>query len=195
MIVTKSDLKYYLEQDRIQLNKVLKKPRIIGDEVWRFQILLRKEEYHKNNRNSIRCLFYKSLRHKLGVKLGFTIFPNTFGPGLSIAHYGTIIVNKDSNIGSNCRIHANVNIGTQAGVSGLAPTIGDNCYIGPGAKLFGDITIGNNTAVGANAVVNRSFQEGDCTLGGIPAKVISKKSSMGLWLKPHEISKLKGGDL
>lgn len=192
MISTKADLKYYLDQDRIQLNKSIKKPRLIGDEVWRFQIYLRKEEYHKNNGNTIRKNIYKLFRHRLGVKLGFTIFPNTFGPGLSIAHYGTIIVNKHSKIGSNCRIHANVNIGTQAGVSGAAPTLGHNCYIGPGVKIFGNIIIGNNTAIGANAVVNKSFQSGECTLGGIPAKIISKKNSVGLWLKKHEIDKLMG---
>ncbi|MBY8155781.1 serine acetyltransferase [Vibrio fluvialis] len=191
MIVTKSDLNYYLDQDRIQLNKKNTKPRIVGDEVWRFQILLRKEEYHLNNKNKYRFIFYKILRHRLGIKLGFTIYPNVFGPGLSIAHYGTIIVNKECKIGPNCRIHANVNIGTQAGVSGSAPEIGSNCYIGPGSKLYGKIIIGDNTAIGANAVVNKSYPDGNVTLGGIPAKVISQKSSEGLWLKPHEIEKLQ----
>jgi len=73
-----------------------------------------------------------------------------------------------------------VNIGTAAGQSEAAPTIGDNCYIGPGAKLFGPIEIGSNTAIGANAVVNRSFPDGHLTLGGIPAKQISSRGSEGL---------------
>ena len=46
--------------------------------------------------------------------------------------------------------------------------------------MFGKIVIGDNVAIGANAVVNKSFPEGNATLGGIPAKVISQKSSEGL---------------
>jgi serine O-acetyltransferase len=76
-----------------------------------------------------------------------------------------------------------VNIGTEAGKSASSPTIGDNCYIGPGAKIFGEIIIGANTVIGANAVVNKSFPEGNQTIAGIPARVISQKSSEGLLIK------------
>ena len=78
-------------------------------------------------------------------------------------------------IGANCRIHACTNIGTSAGASGEAPVIGDNCYIGPVAKLVEKIVLGNNIAIGANAVVNKSFDMDDITLGGIPARIISHK--------------------
>jgi serine O-acetyltransferase len=37
--------------------------------------------------------------------------------------------------------------------NGGSPTIGDNVYIGPGAKIFGKIRIGNNVRIGANCVV------------------------------------------
>lgn len=53
------------------------------------------------------------------------------------------------------------------------PVIGDNCYIGPGAKLFGDIRIGNNVAIGANSVVNKSFED-NVTIAGVPAKIVNK---------------------
>ena len=79
-----------------------------------------------------------------------------------------------------------MNIGTKAGFGDLAPTIGDNCYIGPGAKLFGDIVVGNNVAIGANAVVNKSFRENDITVAGVPAKVISHKGSKGLLITAGE---------
>jgi len=55
--------------------------------------------------------------------------------------------------------------------------LGNNVYIGPGAKLFGSITVGNNVAVGANAVVNTNIPD-NVTVGGIPAKIISEKSSV-----------------
>ena len=85
-------------------------------------------------------------------------------------------MNPNAKIGKNCRIHVGVNIGSAAD-SDETPVIGDNVYIGPGAKIFGGIVIGNNTVIGANAVVNKSFPEGGVTIGGIPAKIISAKSS------------------
>ena len=53
MIQSKNDLKYYLECDRIALRAKTKKPRFMSDEIWRFQILLRKREYH--NKTKIAC--------------------------------------------------------------------------------------------------------------------------------------------
>ena len=92
-------------------------------------------------------------------------------------------MNGAAKVGANCRLHVGVNIGTSAGQRSAAPVLGDNCYIGPGAKLFGAITIGDGTVIGANAVVNRDFPEGEVTLGGVPAKVISDKSSAGLVIR------------
>lgn len=110
--------------------------------------------------------------HVLMLKTGIVIQPNCFGPGLSIAHAGTIIVHPDVRVGSNCRILACVNIGT--GSDSMVPKIGDNCYIGPGVKMFGGIVIGDNVKIGANAVVNKSFPEGNCTLVGIPAHKVER---------------------
>lgn len=70
-----------------------------------------------------------------------------------------------------------VNIGTRAGVPDEAPTIGDDVYIGPGAKLFGRIEVSDRIAVGANAVVNKSFGEPGISIGGVPAKKISDKGN------------------
>jgi len=110
--------------------------------------------------------------------LGFSIPPNIFGPGLSIAHYGTIVVNKFAQIGENCRLHTCVNIGTEAGYEDRAPKIGDNVYIGPGAKIFGDISIPNNVAIGANAVVNKSFTQENIVLAGVPARKVGEIKDM-----------------
>ena len=125
--------------------------------------------------------------NKLSIKLGFTIPLNVFGPGLSIAHRGTIVVNGNANIGANCRIHTCVNIGTQAGYEGRAPKIGNNVYIGPGAKIFGPIEIADSIAIGANSVVNKSFKEPGITIAGIPAKRISDKNSTELLIKATEL--------
>jgi serine O-acetyltransferase len=160
----------------------------IRNEIYSFEVKLRKLEYALNcSNNPIRTVYRKFLFRRISIRLGYSISPNTFGPGLSIAHRGTIVVNGGARIGANCRIHVDVNIGTEAGKSAAAPTIGDNCYIGPGAKIFGPIEIGSGTVVGANAVVNKSFPEGNQSLGGIPAKAISEKNSDGLLIKGHKI--------
>ena len=142
---------------------------------------MRKLEYALNcRRNPILKLYRRILFRHTSVKLGFSIPPNTFGPGLAIAHRGTIVVNGGAKIGANCRIHVDVNIGTEAGKDSAAPIIGDNCCIAPGAKIFGPITIGAGTVVGANAVVNKDFPQGNQTIAGVPARVVSKKSSENL---------------
>lgn len=112
----------------------------------------------------------------MSVRLGFSIPINIFGPGLCIAHRGTIVINKNVRIGENCRIHACTNIGSNRNDS-LAPKIGNNVYIGPGAKIFGDIIIADNIAIGANSVVNKSFYEIDISIAGVPAKKINSKGT------------------
>lgn len=71
------------------------------------------------------------------------------------------MVSGGAKVGANCRLHASVNIGTAAGKSADAPHIGDNCHIGSGVKMFGLITLGDNIAIGANAVVNKNFPDGN----------------------------------
>jgi serine O-acetyltransferase len=187
MIASHKEYREYLEADRISLNRSRSLRSRLLDDVWRYQRLMRKLEYVTNCKKSrlVRLLTAYRFR-KLGAKLGFSIPINVFGPGLSIAHPGTIVVNSGSTVGANCRLHVCVNIGTGAGKRFDAPDIGDNCYIAPGAKIFGGITIGPNTVIGANAVVNRSFPEGNATIAGVPAKRISACTSKGLLIQGHE---------
>ncbi len=179
MIKSKADLKEYLLQDKIALGIKKKRPRYFGDKIWKFEILLRKLEYATNCGKGIlgkaKKLYLRYKYNKLSLALGFSIGVNVFDKGLSIAHYGTIVVGN-AKIGKNCRIHEGVCIGATNG-SKEYPIIGDNCFIGTGAKIIGDITLGNNIAVGANAVVVKSFLENDITIGGIPAGIISKRNS------------------
>lgn len=124
--------------------------------------------------------------YRLSVQLGFSIPFDVFGPGLSIAHRGTIIVNKNASVGKNCRIHADTNIGSNREAT-LAPKIGNNVYIGPGAKIFGDVLIADNIAIGANSVVNKSFYEKGISIAGTPAKKINEKGSDGILILATEI--------
>jgi serine O-acetyltransferase len=185
MINSKQDYLNYLDADRIALGKPIYSIKVALieylklDLIWKFQRLLRKAEYYKNVRSQksligkIRYIFIKRRFKKASLKLGFSIPENVFGPGLAIMHYGTIIINPRTKVGTNCRIHACVNIGESGGKAG-APIIGNNVYIGPGAKIYGDITIPNNSAIAANAAVGKSFYNEGMLIGGVPAKEIAK---------------------
>jgi len=113
-------------------------------------------------------------------KLGISIMPRTqIGPWLYIGHWGTIVVSPEASIGRNCNISHGVTIGKSArGPRKGVPAIGDNVYIGPGAKIIGSIRVGNNVAIGANAVVTRDIPD-NSVAAGIPAKVISEAGSEG----------------
>lgn len=138
-----------------------------------FQRLLRHIEYLDGRGGPFRFVRLVQVWRlkQLGMKLGFSIPRHVFGPGLSLAHYGSIVVNGDARVGRNARIHSDVNIGV---ADGLVPRIGHDVYIGPGAKLFGGITIGDGAVIGANAVVNRDIPAG-VVAGGVPARIIADR--------------------
>lgn len=180
-IQSKNDYREFIKADRRSLGIQGSRNWFNFNEILTFQVRLRRLEYALNcSKNPFRILVNRYLYRKTAIRLGFSISPNTLGPGLSIAHRGTIVINGGARIGANCRLHVGVNIGTEAGKADSAPTIGDNCYIGPGVKIFGPITIGSGSVIGANAVVNKSFPKGNQTIAGVPASVISNKSSEGL---------------
>ena len=185
MISSKTDLREYLEADKRALSRTKAYP-AINDYIWKYEILLRKCEYYHNleKKSIIKKLWGGVIRYRrssLGAMCGFSIPVNTVGKGLCIAHIGPIIISQYARIGDNCRIHVGVNIGADARKSCVAPRIGNNVYIAPGAKIFGDVEIADNIAIGANAVVNKSFLEKSISIGGVPAKKISDLGSEGIF--------------
>lgn len=177
MIKSKSDYLHFLKAD-------LDAAHIAGWQFWMilqhpaiyFTRTLRRVEYYQNCREDflgrwfgVLCKVHFRL---LSIYLGYTIPANTCGPGLKLNHWGTIVISPDARIGRNAQINVCVNIGLK---DGRAPTIGDNVYIGPGAKLFGGIVIGNNVSIGANAVVNKSCPD-NATLVGVPARIVHDRS-------------------
>lgn len=99
------------------------------------------------------------------------------GPGLYIGHFGGIFIHKDVKMGKFCNISQGNTIGTSGrGDRRGAPRIGDFVYIGAGAKVIGKIEVGNNVAIGANAVVTKDLPD-NAVAAGIPARVVSMKAS------------------
>ncbi len=104
------------------------------------------------------------------------------GPGLHIDHFGGVVLNPKVRMGSNCNIAHGVTIGSggRGFINGKdlegVPQLGDRVYIATGACVFGPITIGNDVAVGANAVVNKSLPDRSVAVG-VPARVVNFKGS------------------
>lgn len=183
MISSRKELKEHIAQDAKANRRTSTVSHLFGDEIWKFQKAMRKCDYYSTKKRFnflfiIPYVFYKIRYHSLSVKLGFSMPYNIFGKGLSIAHYGTIVISRKSIIGENCRIHACVNIGV-SGKSG-APKIGNNVFIGPGVKIVGDVSIADGVCLGAGAVVVKSITEPNTTWAGVPARQISNNSSRKL---------------
>ncbi len=191
MITSKKEYLEYVAADRAALGRVNRKfPLTLLDLPLRYQLVLRRAEYYKNCYKKWwqkPAVLFALWRHRvIGNRCGYSIPLNVCGKGLNLAHLGTVVINAGARIGEYCRIHVDVNIGTAAGAGNKAPTIGDRVYIAPGAKIFGEIEIADDIAIGANAVVNKSFTEAGISIGGIPAKKISDKGSKGLLYAPEE---------
>lgn len=181
---TKQELREYLAADKRALcvPEGKRRPGLLNDDIWKFEIFLRKREYYADQTGAL-CklpMLYYTLRwYRLGVRLGYSIPIHVFGPGLSIAHRGTIVVNGNARVGAYCRVQEGVTIGTTGG-SDKAPRLGDYVFLGSGAKVIGDIDIAGGVAVGANAVVVKSCEEENVSLAGVPAKIVTRKGSAAM---------------
>ncbi len=178
MIKTKADLKDFIkyEKKKYPLSGSHGVYRfLVQDEIyiiWKFQLLLRKCEFYKNTNKKLRYLFTLRKLNKYRNYYGIHIPLNVFDKGLKIAHLGSILVNGKAKVGKDCSIHINTAIVAKGNTDGV-PIIGDNCVIGVGSVILGDIKISDGIAIGANSLVNKSFEEDDITIAGIPAKKIS----------------------
>lgn len=158
----------------------------LTNDILRFQRRMRITEYY-----SVQPGWWNRLRYYLNFgiylrqskKLGFTIPINVIGKGLCIVHYGTIVISPKARIGEFFRVHPGTCVGEYHG----APQIGDYVYLGPGAKVFGQIDIGNFVSIGANAVVQKSVDSCSVVVG-VPARSVAHGRSVDLGLYPITLS-------
>ena len=119
-------------------------------------------------------MIYKHIQYKTGIQvpLGTQI-----DRGLKFFHYSGIVIAASAKIGKNVSIHQGVTIGRSfAGLNAGVPTVGNNVVVFAGAKILGNIHIGDGAVVGANAVVTRDVPD-NSVVAGIPARVISDDSN------------------
>ena len=93
------------------------------------------------------------------------------GPGLVLIHATGIVINGRVRAGANLHLEHQVTIGAEGRQS---PVIGDDVFIGAGAKVIGAVTVGDGARIGANAVVVDDVPP-HTTVVGIPAKVVRRR--------------------
>lgn len=95
-----------------------------------------------------------------------------FGPGFVLIHSLGVVINGSVRGGRNVRLEHQVTIGAEKRQS---PVLGDDVFVGAGAKILGRVRIGDGAKVGANAVVLRDVPPG-ATAVGIPARIVRSRS-------------------
>lgn len=141
---------------------------------------------------SIKAIIYHKLSHFLYLKklyflarliserakrkTGIEIHPGaTIGKNLFIDHGMGVVIGETTIIGDNVILMHGVTLGGTGKEQGKRhPNIGNNVFIGCGAKILGNITIGDNTKIGANAVLLKDINDNH-TAVGVPAKVVEEK--------------------
>ncbi len=106
---------------------------------------------------------------------GIEIHPGAIiGDGFFIDHGMGVVIGETAEIGHNVTMYHGVTLGGTSLIHGKRhPTIEDNVVIGAGAKILGAIVIGNNSRIGANAVVVKSVPP-DSVVVGVPGQVVHR---------------------
>lgn len=98
----------------------------------------------------------------------------TIGVGLKMPHPLCIVIGGKVKIGDHCKIMQGVSLGGSLGKAKpdgqTQPILGNNVFIGAGAKIIGPVIIGDNVIVGANSVVTKDI-ESNSNAYGIPARI------------------------
>ncbi len=181
MIKDKNDLKEYLTADDknyqflkgYNIKKIINASPISDNSaIWEYIYTLRHCEYAINRNLKLRKIYYLWKLRKLSYKTGFQIPPNVIGKGVTLYHYGMIIINAEAKIGENCTIHPDVVIGKKE-KNGAPPCIENDVYICSGARIIGNITIGHNTKIAPNTYVYKNTPP-NCVISGNPACIVKK---------------------
>lgn len=98
-----------------------------------------------------------------------------FGPRFVLVHSHGIVINGAVRGGRDIKIEHQVTIGAERGES---PVLGDELFIGAGAKIIGAVKIGSRVRIGANAVIVKDVPD-DVTAVGVPARYIHRTQAAG----------------
>ncbi|EHL07920.1 serine O-acetyltransferase [Desulfitobacterium hafniense DP7] len=126
---------------------------------------------YKNNMVLIPRLISQTSRFFTGIE----IHPGAkIGQGLFIDHGMGVVIGETAEVGDNVTIYQGVTLGGTGKEKGKRhPTVGNNVFIGSGAKILGSIKIGDNVKIGAGSVVTKPVPS-NTTVVGVPGKVVSR---------------------
>jgi serine O-acetyltransferase len=115
---------------------------------------------------------------------GIEIHPGaTIGRRCFIDHGMGVVIGETTEIGDDVLLYQGVTLGGTGKERGKRhPTIGNNVVIGTGAKILGNITIGDHTKIGAGSVVIRSVPD-HSTVVGVPGRVVRLRVDTGDYLE------------
>lgn len=104
---------------------------------------------------------------------GIEIHPGaTIGQGLFIDHGMGVVIGETAEVGDNVTLYQGVTLGGTGKEKGKRhPTIGNNVFIGSGAKILGSIKVGDNVKIGAGSVVTKPVPN-DSTVVGVPGRIV-----------------------
>lgn len=117
---------------------------------------------------------------------GIEIHPGAqIGKGLFIDHGMGVVIGETAEVGDNVTLYHGVTLGGTGKDTGKRhPTVGNNVFIGSGAKLLGPIVVGDNVKIGANAVVLKDVPS-NCTAVGVPTRTIYKPIAQVIEIKDY----------
>lgn len=196
MISSRQDFYEYIEADKLNYRRLTQKRKFLltritstplsdQSKIWAYIRTMRKVEFLLN-RNCILSRFFAAFYlHKLRALsriTGFQIRPNCIGKGLTIWHWGTIIINGRTRIGDFCTLHPGIVIGEKS-AGDKCPIIGDYVTIFSGVNISGNIEIGDDVIIAPNSVVTKSVPS-HSIIAGAPAKIIKSRKNMNSpWIR------------
>lgn len=180
----KHDLyRYFYPNDQRSSMGFLEKSKLVvfSQEIWAIVTYRFSRWVYFECRSNLIKYILKPLTASLGlfiqITTGIKIWVGAeIGPGFYIGHFGNVLIGP-TKIGKFCNVSQEVSIGFAGrGENFGLPVVGDRVFIGAGAKILGKISIGNDVAIGANAVVTKDVPE-NAVVVGVPGRIISYDSS------------------
>lgn len=187
MITSYKQLRFFILADRMmntgkfRLSIAKRMMVLLGfNPIFHYLNILRHLEYYdykSKNSGTIGNRFFSLMRsiqklrlNRMGPKLGFSIDPNVLDYGVSLPHWGTIVIGSGNRIGKYAVFH------TSTCVPMGVKRIGDYLYVSTGAKITKkDIVLGDNITIAANSVCTRDCPTNNVLLVGAPASVVSEQ--------------------